>query len=500
MPVTVRTPALQTDIPQGVSQKPLCVDLDGTLVRTDLLFESLLLLIRENFLYVFLVPFWIFTGKASLKRRVAQKIAFDPREIRYNDPVVAWVREQRKLGRYVVLATASNRLLAGKVADHLGCFDEVMASDDTTNLTSEVKRVALVDKFGSNGFDYVGNSYKDLSVWNDCDRAIVVQASRRTLAAVQGTGTVSKIFPKTDVELKTWLSAARVHQWIKNLLVALPLLASHKLLNAGALKTVVILFFAFSACASVTYIINDLLDLPADRNHPIKSSRPFSSGDLSIAQGLALALGFSILSIGLTACLPLSSRVVVAVYFVLTLCYSIWLKQKLILDVVVLASLYTVRIIAGGVATHIKLSDWLISFSLFLFLSLAICKRSSELMNLLKANKTRTAGRSYKTGDLEPLNICGICSGMLACLLILFYASSQQAHLLYATPRLLYFLCPLLFYWIARLWVLTFRGELKEDPILFAVRDRVSYAVCIAMILIAGVAASVKLPLDRYLQ
>jgi 4-hydroxybenzoate polyprenyltransferase len=500
MPATVKSSIDWANTGEKIGFKPLCVDLDGTLIRTDLLWESVFLLLRQNFFYVFCIPFLLLKGKAWLKRSLAQKISFDPCDIHYNEPVLAWVRKQRKLGRYIVLATASNQLLAEKVASHLGCFDEVIASNDVTNLSSEAKRAALVDKFGQNGFDYVGNSYSDLAVWNYCDRAIVVHASRRTLAAARRTGAVTEVFPKAKVKLKTLVSAARLHQWIKNVLVALPLFASHKLSNAVAVKNVVLLFFAFSACASVTYIINDLLDLSADRKHPIKANRPFASGELSIVQGLALALGFAAVSIALTACLPLSTRIVVALYFILTLSYSVWLKQRLILDVLVLASLYTVRIVAGGVATHIKLSDWLISFSLFLFLSLAICKRSSELMNLLKANKTHTAGRSYKTGDLEPLNICGICSGMLACLLILFYASSQQAQLLYATPRLLYFLCPLLFYWISRLWVLTFRGELKEDPILFAVRDRVSYAVCIAMVLIAGVAASVKLPLDRYLQ
>ena len=328
----------------------------------------------------------------------------------------------------------------------------------------------------------------------------MVQADQRTLAAAHKSGLITKVFPKRETKLKTWFVAARLHQWIKNLLVVLPLLASHQFSNVAAVKNVFILFFAFSTCASVTYIINDLLDLPSDRRHSIKSSRPFASGDLSIAQGLVLALGFSAVSLFLAACLPFSSRVVLGFYFALTLSYSVWLKQRLILDVLVLASLYTIRIVAGGVATHIKLSDWLISFSLFLFLSLAICKRSSELMNLLKANKTRTMGRSYKTGDLEPLNICGICTGMMACLLILFYATSRQASLLYATPRLLYFLCPLLFYWISRLWVLTFRGELKEDPILFAVRDRISYAVCVAMLIIASLAAFVKVPLDRFLQ
>jgi len=485
---------------EGTAGKPLCVDLDGTLIQTDLVFECLFMLARQNFLYLFCVPFWLLAGKASFKRRLAASIQFDPQEIPYNKDFLAWVEKQHTLGRYTVLATGSDAQLASKIAGYLGCFDEVMASDGTNNLTSYSKRAALVGKFGAKGFDYAGNSSVDLPVWNDCDGSIVVEASPRTLQAARKAGSVSEVFPKREITLKTWLRAARVHQWIKNLLVVLPFLASHQFSNGAAVKNILILFFAFSACASVTYIINDLLDLPSDRNHAIKSSRPFASGDLSIAQGLALAFGFAVLSFALAACLPFSSRVVLAFYFLLTLSYSLWLKQKLILDVIVLASLYTVRIVAGGVATHIRLSDWLICFSLFMFLSLAMCKRSSELMNLLKAKKTRTMGRSYKTGDLEPLNICGICSGIMACLLILFYATSAQASLLYATPRLLYFLCPLLFYWISRLWVLTFRGDLKEDPILFAVHDRVSYVVCAGMILIAGLAAFVKIPLDRFLQ
>ena len=267
-----------------------------------------------------------------------------------------------------------------------------------------------------------------------------------------------------------------------------------------AIKNVALLFCAFSACASVIYIVNDLLDLPADRAHATKSSRPFASGDLSIIQGCILGLIFSVISIALAFYLPPSAQFVLACYFVLTSLYSVWLKRKLILDVLVLASLYTIRIFAGGAAAHIKISGWLITFSLFFFLSLAMCKRSSELMNLLKANKTRTSGRFYETSDLEPLNICGISSGMLACLIILLYESSQQAQALYATPQLLFLLCPLLFYWISRLWVLTFRGALKEDPILFVVRDRVSYAVSFAMAAIVAVAASVRIPLDRFLQ
>lgn len=479
---------------------PLCVDLDGTLIRTDLLLESLLLLVRQNFLSLFWLPFWILAGKAALKQRLAQRVNFDPAAIPYNQDLVEWIREQKLLGRHTVLATASNRLLAAKVSAYLGCFDEVLGSDETVNLSGDTKRATLVDRFGERGFDYVGNSRKDLSIWAGCSDCVVVHASKPTLANARKIGSVTRVFPRPRTKLKTWLRALRVHQWVKNLLVCIPLFTSHRLSDLTAIKNVVILFCAFSACASVIYIVNDLLDLPADRAHTTKSSRPFASGELSILQGCLLGLVFSAITIALALYLPPSAQFVLACYFMLTSLYSVWLKRKLILDVLVLATLYTIRIFAGGAAAHIKISGWLITFSLFFFLSLAICKRSSELMNLLKANKTRTSGRFYETSDLEPLNICGISSGMLACLIILLYESSQQAQLLYATPQLLFLLCPLLFYWISRLWVLTFRGALKEDPILFAVRDRVSYAVSFAMAIIVGLAAFVRIPLERFLQ
>ncbi|HEX3683634.1 MAG TPA: UbiA family prenyltransferase [Bryobacteraceae bacterium] len=486
--------------PAATSLLPLCVDLDGTLIRTDLLLESLLLLVRQNFWYLFWVPFWMFAGKAALKQRLAEKVCLDAAAIPYNKDLVEWVREQKRQGRRTVLATASNRILAAKVSAYLGCFDEVLSSDEIVNLSGDTKRAALVARFGDRGFDYAGNSRKDLSIWARCNDCIVVHAAKPTLARAQKIGSVSQIFQKPRTRLKTWLRALRVHQWIKNILVCVPLFTAHRFSDLVAIKNVAILFCAFSTCASVIYIVNDLLDLPADRAHATKSSRPFASGELSIIQGCILGLIFSLISIALAYDLPPSAQFVLACYFVLTSLYSVWLKRKLILDVLVLASLYTIRIFAGGAAAHIKISGWLITFSLFFFLSLAMCKRSSELMNLMKSNKTRTSGRFYETSDLEPLNICGISSGMLACLIILLYESSQQAQLLYATPQLLFLLCPLLFYWISRLWVLTFRGVLQEDPILFAVRDRVSYAVSVAMAMIVGLAASVRIPLDRFLQ
>jgi 4-hydroxybenzoate polyprenyltransferase len=204
-------------------------------------------------------------------------------------------------------------------------------------------------------------------------------------------------------------------------------------------------------------------------------------------------------SLALALLLPVQSRIVLGFYLVLTSLYSIWLKQKLLLDVLTLAALYTVRIIAGAVSTETKLSHWLIAFSLFFFLSLGICKRSSELMNLLKANRTGARGRFYETGDLEPLNICGICSGVLACLILLLYSTSTEATLMYSTPSLLLLLCPLMFYWLSRVWILTFRGRLKEDPILFAVHDRTSYLVSLCLVGIVLAAEFLKLPVGQFL-
>jgi 4-hydroxybenzoate polyprenyltransferase len=490
----------RTELAMKTSPLPLCVDLDGTLIRTDLLFESFLLLIRQDFFCLFLLPFWLLGGKAALKCRLARKVSFDPAAIPYNKDVLEWVRAQRSMGRWTILATASNRSFADQVSAYLGCFDEVLASDENVNLSGPVKAEALVARFGERGFEYVGNSSKDLAIWAKCGGCVVVHASESTLANARKAGVVVQVFPKPKPTLKTWLRAVRLHQWVKNVLVFIPLLTSHRLRDLEAIKNVSLLFLAFSTCASAIYIINDLLDLPSDRAHATKSNRPFASGALSIPAGFLLCFLCAAISVALALYLPPSAQFVLACYFVLTSLYSVWLKRKLILDVLVLASLYTIRIFAGGAATHIKISGWLITFSLFFFLSLAICKRSSELMNLMKANKTRTSGRFYETGDLEPLNICGISSGMLACLIILLYESSQQAQLLYATPQLLFLLCPLLFYWLSRLWVLTFRGALKEDPILFAVRDRVSYAVSFAMAVIVGLAAFVRIPLDRFLQ
>ncbi|HSU29618.1 MAG TPA: UbiA family prenyltransferase [Bryobacteraceae bacterium] len=478
---------------------PLCVDLDGTLIRTDLLWESLLLLVRQNFWALFLLPLWALRGKAILKHEIARRVQLDVASLPYNGELLEWIFEQRQLGRSTLLVTASNEKLAREVSDYLGCFDEVLASTEEVNLKGRAKQAALTERFGRKQFDYAGNSRADVSVWRQSQKAIVVNASAKTAIAAQKVSPVARIFPRPGFSLRTWLRAARVHQWVKNLLVFVPLFTSHRFAELQSVQATAVLFCAFSLCASVIYVMNDLLDLTSDRNHATKSKRPFASGALSIPQGIALGIGMFGASVVLALFLPMQSRIVLGFYLVLTSLYSIRLKQKLILDVLTLAALYTLRIVAGAVSTGTKLSHWLVAFSLFFFLSLGICKRSSELMNLLKANRTGASGRFYETGDLEPLNICGICSGVLACLILLLYSTSAQATLMYSTPALLLLLCPLLFYWLSRVWILTFRGRLNEDPILFAVHDRTSYAVSLCVIAIVLAAEFLKLPINQFL-
>jgi 4-hydroxybenzoate polyprenyltransferase/phosphoserine phosphatase len=488
------------DAGEGTSRLvPLCIDLDGTLIRTDLLWESLLLLLRQNFWALFLLPLWALRGKAMLKHEIARRVQLDVASLPYNGELLEWIFEQRQSGRTTLLVTATNEKLAREVSDYLGCFDEVLASTESINLKGQAKQAALTERFGRKQFDYAGNSRADVSVWSQSKRAIVVNASARTATAAQRVTPVTLVFPRPHVSWKQWFRAARVHQWVKNLLVFVPLFTSHRFAEFQSVLDTAVLFGAFSFCASVIYVINDLLDLTSDRNHATKSKRPFASGALSIPQGVALGIGMFAASVALASLLPVQSQVVLGFYFVLTSMYSIRLKQKLILDVLTLAALYTLRIIAGAVSTETKLSHWLIAFSLFFFLSLGICKRSSELMNLIKANRTGASGRFYETGDLEPLNICGICSGVLACLILLLYSTSAQATLMYSTPGLLLLLCPLLFYWLSRVWILTFRGRLNEDPILFAVHDRTSYAVSICMVAIVLAAEFLKLPINQFL-
>ncbi len=471
------------DTPQSSTLLPLCVDLDGTLLRSDLLVESTLALLAQRPWLLFLLPFWLLRGKANLKRQVASRVTIDPAHLPYDERVVALLRAPP--GRTRVLCTASDEELVRPVADYLGCFETVIASDGERNLAGKHKGQALVDRFGERGFDYAGNASVDLSVWARANAALVVNAGKGLAAAAARQCPVQLHLPPQTGGLRTWLRALRVHQWLKNLLVFIPLLASHRMFDPAALVAAAAGFLAFGLCASGVYLLNDLLDLPSDRQHPRKRLRPFAAGTLPLLQGALLAPLLTLAGLVLAWWAEPKFAAVLAAYYALTLGYSLRLKRVVMLDVILLAALYTVRIIGGTVVIGATLSFWLLAFSMFIFLSLALLKRYVELSAMLADGKISAAGRGYAVDDLPLLQSLGAAAGYLAVLVLALYINSPESVTLYQHPQVLWLLCPLMLYWVSRTWVIAHRGGMDDDPVVFAATDRVSQVVGV---LCAGIA------------
>lgn len=462
---------------------PLCVDLDGTLIRTDLLLESALALLKQNPLYLFALPFWLLGGRANLKRRIAQCTELDIPTLPW-DPRVVELLEAERGRRALVLCTASDRVLADAVAKHLGCFDRVMASDGSHNLSGHNKAEALVEAYGERGFDYAGNEARDLAIWAHARQAYVVNAGDSLAARAGRVSEVAKVLPRERPGLRTWLKALRLHQWLKNVLVFVPLLAAHLVLEPVAVIRAVAAFLIFGMCASSVYVLNDLLDLGADRRHPRKRKRPFASGRLPIAAGLMVTPVLTIAAFAAAYALAPRFALVLLGYYILTLAYSLRLKQIAMLDVLVLAALYTVRIVAGTAAIDVGFSFWLLAFSMFLFLSLALVKRYTELGVQRRAGNDTVHGRGYATSDYELLASLGGASGYLSVLVLALYINSTASAELYHRQQVLWLLCPLLLYWVSRVWIIAHRGAMHDDPVLFAARDKVSLVLMVLAALV----------------
>jgi 4-hydroxybenzoate polyprenyltransferase/phosphoserine phosphatase len=463
----------------------LCVDLDGTLIHSDLLLESFLLLIKHNPLYLFLVPLWLLRGKAHLKAEIARRVQLDGSALPYTKPLLQWLQVQKAAGRPLWLCTASDMRLAQAVASHLGIFDGVLASDGQTNLSGGNKAAQLVAKFGEKGFDYCGNEHVDLAIWAKARSAIVVNASQ---AVHKAAGKVAHI-AHTVVPLKGGLrvvtKALRVHQWAKNALIMVPAAAGHQLMNVATLGDSLLAFVAFSLCASSVYLLNDMLDLEADRQHHSKCHRPFAAGTLSLLFGLVAAPVLLLVALGISLLLPIKFLGVLAVYYVATLAYSFGLKKVVMVDVLALAGLYTIRIVAGAAATAIPLSFWLLMFAIFIFLSLAIVKRYAELYVMREQGKLSAKGRGYQVDDISLLQSLGASSGYLSILVLALYLNSPDVAKMYHQPKLVWALVPIMLYWISRIWMQTHRGQMHDDPLVYALKDRVS--------LLTGAAAAVVL-------
>ena len=456
---------------------PVCVDLDGTLIHSDLLLESFLQLVKSHPLCLFLVPLWLLRGKAVLKAEIASRVTVNAATLPYHKEFLIWLNEQKSAGRQLWLCTASNEKLVKAVAGHLDIFDGVLASDAARNLSGAKKAEILVERFGERGFDYCGNERKDLAIWEHARGAIVVNGGGALEAESAKVTRLVQVFARRGKGLRAALRALRLHQWAKNVLVFVPLLTAHRLGDLSAMLTSFWAFLAFGLCASSVYLLNDMLDLEADRQHPRKSRRPFAAGQISLLFGFA-CMPLLLLASGLIA-YTISDWFLLCLvgYYLLTLAYSFRLKTILMLDTIALAGLYTSRIIAGAAAIPVALSFWLLLFSVFLFLSLALVKRYAELEGMRRRQQLKASGRGYHVEDLSALQSFGAASGYLSVLVLALYINSPEVAALYAHPKVIWALCVLMLYWISRMWIKTHRGEMHDDPVVYALRDKISLGI-----------------------
>lgn len=455
--------------------RALCVDLDGTLIASDLLWESLVSVLRHRPWQLLLLPLWLVRGRAGLKQRLAALAGLDVAALPYRADVVDYVRQEFRRGRHVVLATAADTTLATAVAQHLGVFTEVLASDGIVNLKGSAKAASLVARFGTTNFDYIGDSRADIPVWASAAVALAPGHVRIDgVPNLQNIGASDE--PRTSV-VRLLVKALRPHQWLKNLLVFVPPLAAHRF-DPSTAWHVALACLALSLCASGGYVLNDLLDINSDRQHQRKRHRPFASGRLSLGVGVGLLAGLWAAGFGLAlAVLPIAFAIVLAGYLVATAAYSIRLKRVAVLDVMVLAGLYVVRVVAGGVATDVPVSTWLLAFTLFLSLSLAFLKRFIEVRSHAHAPAVQIPGRGYMSNDAAWLHSVGLTSAYLGVLVLALYANNLDVTRLYSHPERLVFVCPVLLYWLTRAWFKAHRGELHDDPVVAVALDPVTYLV-----------------------
>jgi 4-hydroxybenzoate polyprenyltransferase len=461
-------------------KRPLVVDLDGTLLQSDSLLESVCAVIRRRFFDLFALPIWLSRGLPYFKQRVYARNDSDVSRLPYNLDILEALRIEQKRGRKLILATGAHEDFALKVADHLGIFSETFGSNASTNLTGTTKANRLLERYGVKGFDYAGNSRVDKAVWRHASTAWLVSDSESFSREVKQIIPVAKEFRFGPPRIKVYAKALRVHQWAKNLLIFLPTMLSHRYFDTFNWILCLLAFASFSFIASSVYLLNDLLDIEADRQHPDNKKRPFAAGTLSIASGWSLAPLLLSFGLGIGLYISVAYFWVVLGYFAMTCLYSVKLKQVALADIVALAVLYTWRVLAGGVATETIISEWFLTFALFFFLSLALLKRCSELILLEQNQEKKNKRRGYVVSDLPLLLSFGVASSYLSVLVLALYLNDSRVAVQLRYPEALWTLCPILLFWLSRLWLMAYRGKMTTDPLVFALRDRTSYIIALA--------------------
>lgn len=463
---------------------PLCVDLDGTLIATDTLLESVIIAVKKNPLLFVLLPFWLLRGKLFFKNQVNKHARVNAALLPYRAEVLEYIRSAKATGTPVYLATATVSDIAEDVANHLDIFDGVFCSSIDNNLRSQAKRDMLVNALGEKGYDYIGDSDADIKVWNSARHTLIV-GNKDFSKQLDSTAVVSKIFNTKNNNVKLIFKQIRVHQWVKNVLLFLPLLMAHKFAINETLQSTVLAFIAMSFIASFVYVLNDLLDIESDRQHPRKCFRPIASGSLSIKVAFAIVPLLFIFGLAITLLLPFKCQMTLLLYFIITTAYSFKLKSIYIVDIIILSSLYTLRLIVGAFASDVYISPWLLEFSIFIFLSLATVKRYTELKLMKDNNRTETKGRGYIVSDLSLLRSIGPASGYISVLILTLYLNSKEVVQLYNRPEFLWPVSICVLFWITRVWFMAHRGKMYDDPIVFTAKDKISYLIALIIVLLA---------------
>jgi len=453
---------------------PLVVDLDGTLTQTDTLHETLLDLIKRSPGCLLLIPYWLCRGKAYFKEQIAIRAQLNVDLLPFNKEFVQWLQEEKTKGRYLILCTAANKKIAEIVSKKIDIFDEILSSDNETNMAGDAKAALLNQRFGSKQYDYAGNSKIDLRVWRHANAGVLITGSKILISKAKVLTKISKVFEVKKNSLLDYAKFIRLHQWLKNSLLFVPIVAAHELSNVHKWALLIEAFFSFSLCASFVYILNDLFDVENDRSHPKKRERLLANGQVSILRGILIALCMLLLSILIAVNLAPVFQICLSIYFLVTCLYTIFVKRIVIFDCLVLAFLYTLRIISGVVLVGDPLSFWLLAFSLFLFLSLAFVKRYAELAISIHKADRNISGRGYVTRDAPLIQTMGVVAGYISVLVLALYLNSEAVLRLYRSPQMIWFGVCILLFWISWVWMQAQRGKMNDDPLIFAIKDRVS--------------------------
>lgn len=460
--------------------KCIYVDLDGTLVKTDTLWEAVLGTLRSKPAQFLHAVTALFKGRSAFKDAIT--FVPDPALLPYNQDVLEYVRNQRLEGNRIILATAAHSRIANAVAAHTGLFHDVLATGSTRNLKGRNKADAILSHHSRTApetpWTYVGNDKPDLAIWAVADEAVVVCSNPSLMREVAEKVKISAVFHERKLTLRHLLAQLRLYQWVKNLLVFMPLFLAHSLDSTESLVSGVLAFFAFCFCASALYSVNDLFDLEADRRHPSKKKRPLAAGALQVPFAIAMVSVLLLMSLACSVLVQETTFLLwILTYAVLALAYSVVLKRMPMLDVITLSGLYVIRILAGASATGTFVSPWLLMFGLFIFLTLAFLKRYTELRTAQQQEVVKVSGRGYYVSDVEIIGVFGPASGLIGILIFVLYLSGPDVQRLYDYPLRLWIAVPIFIYWLGRVWLLGHRDQVDDDPVLFVLRDKASYVV-----------------------